>query len=170
MVKPYTYIHTRTSSELRKRRQECRNRKDCLVKSLANFYIKHLWVKNPSISSDPLTENLHYWLENFLGKLSCTFSEKDMKLQISTLLEGLGPIPLPQARAASPIRTTSGILLSNMYPSHSGNLSSPWSGKYFWLNKDANRIRSHVSPIPGAAALTTWPSNTWQYGNLFIKQ
>ena len=85
MVKPYTYIHTRTSSELRKRRQECRNRKDCLVKNLANFYIKHLWVKNPSISSDPLTENLHYWLENFLGKLSCTFSEKDMKLQISKL-------------------------------------------------------------------------------------
>ena len=61
-------------------------------------------------------------------------------LPTCTLLEGLGPIPLPQARAASPIRTTSGILLSNMYPSHSGNLSFPWSGKYFRLQKDAYRI------------------------------
>ena len=47
----------------------------------------------------------------------------------SALLEGLCPIPLPQARAASPIRATSGNLLSNMSPSSSGNLSFPWSGK-----------------------------------------
>ena len=60
--------------------------------------------------------------------------------QQTALLEGLGPIPLPQARAASPIRTTSGILLSNMYPSHSGNLSFPWSGKYFKRHKDTCRI------------------------------
>ena len=107
---------------------------------------------------------------NIFRFVFCNTARIFSKFSQLTLLEGLGPIPLPQARAASPIRTTSGILLSNMYPSHSGNLSSPWSGKYFWLYKDANRIRSHVSPIPGAAALTTWPSNTWQSGNLFIKQ
>ena len=32
-----------------------------------------------------------------------------------TLLEGLCPIPLPQARAASPIRATSGNLLSKKF-------------------------------------------------------
>ena len=46
-----------------------------------------------------------------------------------TLLEGLCPFPLPQAHAASPIRTTSGNLLSNMYSTPSGNLSFLRSGK-----------------------------------------
>ena len=53
------------------------------------------------------------------------------------LLEGLCPFPLPQARAASPIRTTSGNLLSNMYSTPSGNLSFPRSGK--WVMWQRNR-------------------------------
>ena len=55
--------------------------------------------------------------------------EKRAVLYINTLLEGLCPFPLPQARAASPIRTTSGNLLSNMYSTPSGNLSFLRSGK-----------------------------------------
>ena len=55
----------------------------------------------------------------------------------ATLLEGLCPFPLPQARAASPIRTTSGNLLSNMYSTPSGNLSFLRSGK--WVLWQRNR-------------------------------
>ena len=78
---------------------------------------------------------------------------------MTSLLEGLGPIPLPQARATSPIRTTSGILLSNMYPSHSGNLSFPWSGKYFGQCIDSRLEQDSITRLStaGAAALTTWP-------------
>ena len=66
-----------------------------------------------------------------------------MYMFIYTLLEGLCPISLPQARAASTIPATSGNLLSNMSASSSGNLSFPWSG-----NKSERKIE--ISTMVGS--------------------
>ena len=82
------------------------------------------------------THGRFWWKVNFPIKTTAFRTKKctgHFNLQylysFPTLLEGLCPFPLPQARAASPIRTTSGNLLSNMYSTPSGNLSSPRSGK-----------------------------------------